>query len=164
MFFKIFQPKAFHAPMTLSDLSICEYLWNSNSCCYFRDSLLLYTVGLHYTHFTKNCLWQRCLLWKLQRICINRKQTICSFPNCWWLLCLCRQLQPSLVPLPNSEMQDITDNSGRAENKEIPKIRLAFRTWDTCETFSTAREKHPIVLETINSGLKIIYFLRTVRD
>lgn len=88
---------------------------------------------------------------------IENKQCVASqtVDDC----CLCRQLQPSLALLPSSEMQDIIDNSGKAEGKEIPKIKLALRTWDTCETFSTAREEHPIVLETINSGPKIIYFL-----
>lgn len=149
--------------MIQSGSSICaKCQWNSNSHCYFRDSLLLYTMVLHNTHFAKNCLWQRCLLWKLQGIRINRKQTICSFPNCWWLLCLCRQLLPSLTLLSSSEIQDIIENSGRAEGKENSKIKVTLRTWDTYETFSTAREKRPIVLEAINSGPKIIYFLTKI--
>lgn len=77
----------------------------------------------------------------------------------WWLLCCCRWLLPSLALLLSSEMQDLIDNSGRAEGKEIPEIKLAFRTGDTCETFSTAREKHLIALDMIKSGPKIIYFL-----
>lgn len=33
------------------------------------------------------------------------------------------------------------ENSSRAEGKEDPKIKVALRTWDTGEIFSSANEK-----------------------
>lgn len=52
-------------------------------------------------------------------------------------------------------MQDI-ENSGRAEGKVDP---LALKTWDTYETFSTAKEKRVIVVEAVKDGPKFIWFL-----
>lgn len=75
------------------------------------------------------------------------------------MVCLCRQLWPSLTLLSSTEIQDIIENTAREEGKEDPKIKLAIRTGDTYETFSTATEKSLIVLEAINSGPKIIQFL-----
>lgn len=95
---------------------------------------------------------------KRREYALIEKKTACSFPNCWQSLCLCRQLRASLTHLLSTEMQG-TENSGKAEGKEDPKIKLTLRTWDPYKIFSTANEKPLIVLEAINSGPKIIWLL-----